>query len=109
MQIEKIIEFINKNENIYYSPKIVEYFNILSQNTAFWLDLQSVKLEDYILNRIESFIIEVSYDELIKISSVFSHIVDSNSTFTAVHSSGLSQKVEILSKFYNFDSNKVKR
>ncbi|MDK2062842.1 HD domain-containing protein [Aliarcobacter butzleri] len=106
---KKIIEFINKNENIYYSPKIVEYFNILSQNTAFWLDLQSVKLEDYILNRIESFIIEVSYDELIKISSVFSHIVDSNSTFTAVHSSGLSQKVEILSKFYNFDSNKVKK
>lgn len=106
---KKIIKFINENQNIYYDSKIVKYFNILAQNTSFWLDLQSPKLETYILKHMPSFNIEISYDELIKISCVFSHIIDSNSTFTAVHSSGLSEKVETLSKFYKFDTEKVKK
>jgi len=40
---------------------------------------------------------------------VFSHIVDSNSTFTAVHSSGLSDKVGKICEFYQFDNEKTKK
>lgn len=104
-----IINFINNNSNIFYSPSLVNKFNTLAINTSFWLDLQSPNLENLILNQLPLFEIDFCLDELIKISTVFSSIIDSNSEFTSYHSSGLSEKTRIMSKYYNFDSEKTKK
>ena len=105
----KIIEFINKNKNKSYSASLVDNFSKLSESTSFWLDLQSSKLEQLILERLSNFEFDISYDELISLTSIFRQIIDSNSKFTSFHSSGLSEKVEKVANFYNFDEIKVKK
>jgi HD-GYP domain-containing protein (c-di-GMP phosphodiesterase class II) len=106
---DRVIKFINKNSGILYSPLLVENFNILAKNTSFWLDLQSVNLENLILKRIPSFVIDICIDDLVDISEVFRKIIDSNSEFTGNHSSGLSEKMEIMSEYYNYDYKKTKK
>lgn len=105
----RIIRFINKKRDILYASSLVDRFNILANNTSFWLDLQSTNLEKLLLKKLPNFDIEVSLDELVKISSVFRNIVDSNSEFTGNHSSGLSQKIYIMAKYYGYDSEKTKK
>jgi len=99
----KICQFINDNEGKFYSKELVEHFNILASKTSFWLDLQSITLEQKILDRLQDNIIDIEYKDLISLSAVFSQIVDANSSFTARHSSGLSQKVEKMANYYNYD------
>ena len=99
----KICQFINDNEGKFYSKELVEHFNILASKTSFWLDLQSITLEQKILDRLQDNIIDIEYKDLISLSAVFSQIVDSNSSFTARHSSGLSEKVEKMANYYNYD------
>jgi len=105
----KISQFINDNIDKSYSKTLVENFNTLASKTSFWLDLQSVNLEQKILDRLQSNIIDIEYKDLINLSAVFSKIVDSNSSFTARHSSGLSDKVEKMANFYNYEYEKVSK
>ncbi len=104
---QKIISFINEKENTWYSKELVKNFNTLSKLPSFWLDLQCPNLEKLILKNITSFTMNIEIEHLVKLSSVFSTIIDSNSSFTARHSSGLSNKVEKMSYFYKYDSEKV--
>lgn len=104
---EKIVTFINKKENIFYSAQLVKNFNALANETAFWLDLQSTNLEKLVLNKIKNFTMNINLEHLVKLSSVFSTIIDSNSKFTSRHSSGLSEKVEKMAYFYEYDSEKI--
>lgn len=104
---KKIREFINKNVNRYYSPKLVEVFNQIEKDTSFWLDLQSTKLEEIILRKLPNFILDIEFEKLVNLTEVFRKIVDSNSKFTARHSSGLSQKVQTMAKYYKYDEEKV--
>lgn len=106
---EKIIDFINKNSGILYSPSLVDKFNTLANHTSFWLDLQSANLENLLIKQLPTFEIDISLDELVEISAVFRNIVDSNSEFTSNHSSGLSQKMERMAKYYGYDDEKTKK
>jgi len=105
----KISQFINDNIDKSYSKTLVENFNTLASKTSFWLDLQSINLEQKILDRLKSNIIDIEYKDLIKLSAVFSKIVDSNSSFTSRHSCGLSDKVEKMATFYNYEYEKVSK
>jgi len=104
---ENIVRFINDNEGKLYSKELVNNFNSLAKNTSFWLDLQSNNLEKLVLNKITNFTMNIGLEHLVKLSSVFSTIIDSNSAFTSMHSSGLSNKVEKMAHYYNFDSEKI--
>ena len=104
---KKIIEFINNKKEIFYSEQLVDNFNKLAKRTSFWLDLQSNNLEKMVLNKIADFTINIELDHLVKLSSVFSTIIDSNSSFTGRHTSGLSQKVETLANHYEYDTQKT--
>lgn len=104
---ENIVRFINDNEGKLYSKELVNNFNSLAKNTSFWLDLQSNNLEKLVLNKITNFTMNIGLEHLVKLSSVFSTIIDSNSAFTSRHSSGLSNKVEKMARYYNFDSEKI--
>lgn len=105
----KISQFINDNKGKFYSKELVENFNTLANKTSFWLDLQSVNLEQKIVDRLQDNIIDIEYKELINLSAVFSQIVDSNSSFTSRHSSGLSDKVEKMANFYKYDYEMVSK
>ena len=105
----KICQFINDNIGKFYSKELVENFNKLANKTSFWLDLQSVNLEQKILVRLKDNVIDIEYKDLISLSAVFSRIVDSNSSFTSRHSSGLSDKVGQMATYYNYEEETVSK
>jgi len=104
---DKIINFINEKEEKLYSKELVKNFNTLAKLPSFWLDLQSNNLETIVANKIPNFTMNIGLEHLVKLSSVFSTIIDSNSSFTSRHSSGLCEKVEKMAHYYNFDSEKI--
>lgn len=106
---EKIVKFVNDKQGIYYSSELVNNFNALVKKPAFWFDLQSNNLEKLVLSKIENFTMNIELEQLVKLSSVFSTIIDSNSAFTSRHSSGLSDKVEKMSNFYKYEHEKTMR
>jgi len=50
------------------------------------------------------FINELNYDEIHTITRTFSKIIDSKSEFTQTHSSGLSEKIAKMAKFYKMNT-----
>lgn len=106
---EKIVQFINDKINILYSPELVHNFNALARKPAFWFDLQSNNLEKLVLSKTRDFTMNIKLEDLVKLSSVFSTIIDSNSSFTSRHSSGLTDKVEKMCNFYEYEDDKTMR
>jgi len=104
---EKIVKFINDKTNTLYSPQLVKNFNNLASKPAFWFDLQSNNLEKLVLNKTTDFTMNIELEDLVKLSSIFSRIIDSNSSFTSRHSSGLTQKVEEMCNFYEYEKEKT--
>ncbi len=63
----------------------MEAFLNISNRDIFWYNLELLEM-DFLLNEIlPTFIIDISYEQMLKISMVFSNIIDSKSQFTANH------------------------
>lgn len=102
----EVDEFVKSNVEVLFSPKLVEAFLNISDRDIFWYNLELLEM-DFLLNEIlPTFIIDISYEQMLKISMVFSNIIDSKSQFTANHTYELMGKAKILADFYNFTEDK---
>ncbi|ASW42788.1 HD-GYP domain-containing protein [Clostridium isatidis] len=97
---EKIIKYINDQENKIFSQKLVQAFNNISKDKNFWANLQDDNLKEALKKNTPQFSKDLSLEEIKKITSVFSKIVDSKSHFTKEHSRGLVEKVKIMADYY---------
>lgn len=103
---EEVIRYASKNKNILFSPIVVDIFLSISHKERFWLDLSFYNVTE-VLNRIAPQIIyEYSWEDIIPISETFMNIIDSKSKFTCNHSKGISEKIRIMSDYYNFVTEK---
>ena len=103
---EEVIRYASKNKNILFSPIVVDIFLSISHKERFWLDLSFYNITE-VLNRIAPQIIyEYSWEDIIPISETFMNIIDSKSKFTYKHSKGISEKIRIMSDYYNFATEK---
>lgn len=103
---EEVIVYASKNKNILFSPTVVDIFLSISHKERFWLDLSFYNVTE-VLNRIAPQIIyEYSWEDIIPISETFMNIIDSKSKFTCNHSKGISEKIRIMSDYYNFVTEK---
>lgn len=103
---EEVIAYASKNKNILFSPIVVDIFLSISHKERFWLDLSFYNVTE-VLNRIAPQIIyEYSWEDIIPISETFMNIIDSKSKFTCNHSKGISEKIRIMSDYYNFVTEK---
>lgn len=103
---EEVIRYASKNKNILFSPIVVDIFLSISHKERFWLDLSFYNVIE-VLNRIAPQIIyEYSWEDVIPISETFMNIIDSKSKFTCNHSKGISEKIRIMSDYYNFATEK---
>ncbi len=102
----KIIQYIESQKGRRFSREMVELFLDVSSKTSFWFDLK----RPFIYHELPKLVpqIECDYDceEVLKITSVFSRIIDSKSKFTARHSTGLIEKAKIMTEFYGFEAEK---
>jgi HD-GYP domain-containing protein (c-di-GMP phosphodiesterase class II) len=100
---DKTIKLINEQNNKMFSSKLVNAFNIITEDKEFWRNLK----DDYIYKSLKKdtpmYSMEISYEEIRKITGVFSKIIDSKSEFTRRHSRDLSDKAAIMADYYKMD------
>ncbi len=93
---QNIIDYVTKNENILFSTDIVECFCEFSKTQSFWLDLQNEnEILTFIFSNLHDFSSPLDFEEILKITSIFSNIIDKKSL--------LVQNCEKICDFYDFD------
>lgn len=97
---EKIIKYINEQKDKLFARRLVEAFNAISKDKNFWTNLKDAYVKEALKKDTPQFSKDLSFEEIKKITSVFSRIVDSKSHFTREHSSGLADKVALMADYY---------
>lgn len=99
----KVYHFVNDQRNKMFSPKVANAFINVSEENEFWENLH----DDYIYKSLRKdtpqYSEELSFEEIRKVTGVFSKIIDSKSAYTQRHSSALSEKAGIMADYYKMD------
>ena len=102
----EVKQYVVRNKNEFFAPAVVDAFLSFSHKERFWADLSFYNVTE-VLNRIAPQITyEYSWEDIIPISETFMKIIDSKSRFTYRHSRGITEKIEIMSDFYGFNTEK---
>ena len=96
-----IIEYIESKRDKLSSSRIIDAFYKIAGFTSFALDLKDEFIRRGIYRNLSQFNRKMSYEDIRKVTTVFSKIIDCKSEFTARHSQGLTEKTEIMSDYYN--------
>lgn len=97
-QIPTIRQTIAAQAGEMFDPEWVNAFLAVSNNEAFWLALEPEPVIHYMerLSR-QAVRTETSYEILIGVAKLFSHVVDAKSRFTVEHSEGVARIAHYLS------------
>jgi len=98
-----VIDFVRGHRNTFFSPHLSDVFVTIAGEPKFWEALSSGKIDESLSLIIPIYSNELSYAEVQNITRTFSQIIDSQSAFTQRHSSGLSEKVQVMAAFYKMD------
>lgn len=108
-KIRRCRNYVNDNRNARFSPELVDAFNKLSKQPNFWLELNDNMINSVLYESLPGLIRQISWQELEKITEIFSKIIDNKSEFTLKHSQGLSEKVEKLARYYDKGEDEVSK
>ena len=98
--------FAKINKNKLFSPVIIDAFLSISHKERFWSDLSFYNMTE-ILDRISPKIIyRYTWKDIVPVSQTFMNIIDSKSKFTYRHSQGITNKIDFMSQYYQFDTEK---
>ncbi|MPM88806.1 3'3'-cGAMP-specific phosphodiesterase 1 [bioreactor metagenome] len=94
-------EISNKNQLI-FEPSMVEALLRLSKKEYIWLDLISAAPVDQVfaIGNYEALVLDI--DEVIRLTHIFSRVIDFRSKFTARHSAGVAVTAQKLAELVNF-------
>lgn len=104
---ENIDNFVQKHVGKLHSKKIANAYFQLSNLRAFWLDQQNLTLTSAINEYLPTMDIDITLENLLEITKVFSKIIDAKSKFTYRHTSGLIEKAQEMAHFYKFNTEKA--
>ncbi|GFZ32713.1 HD family phosphohydrolase [Clostridium zeae] len=99
---KKIHEFIKSKENTHYSSKLVEAFMKVASHTSFWIDLKDNFIAVALQKVQPKYSVDISFEQIRSITQVLSRIIDSKSQYTQRHSKELSEKVDVMARFYDY-------
>jgi len=100
---DMITAFVREHANTFFSPLLADTFIEIAGRKDFWDDLSDQNIDGSLRTLVPSFSNELSYSEIRRITKTFSKMIDAQSEFTQRHSSGLSEKLEIMAAFYELD------
>jgi len=86
---------------------VANLFVDISHHEDFWLDLTSPRLYSLLLHFGPLRHSTTTYDHLFSIASLFRHIIDFKSRFTATHSTGVAECAALLSRFFGLTDTEV--
>lgn len=91
-----IIDFLEKNEDILFSEEIINHFLDVGSKLDFWLNIQNEKdILYYIFGILPDFTRTLSFEDILRITTVFSNLIDKNNT--------LIEKCSKMADFYKFN------
>lgn len=94
-----ILGMLKKDARL-FDPELLRLFFHISQHGEFWLNMQPMFIESELERLLPQEIREFSYQNIRRISRLYSNIIDAKSPFTGGHSRGISKKVGILCRYY---------
>lgn len=100
---DMITAFVREHTNSFFSPLLADIFIEAAGHKDFWEGLSDRNIDESLHVLIPPFSNELDYADIRKITKTFSKIIDAQSAFTQRHSSGLSEKLEIMAAFYKLD------
>ncbi|MFV1951197.1 MAG: HD-GYP domain-containing protein [Nitrospinota bacterium] len=101
-QCNKIKDIIKSYTGNLFHPRHVDIFLQLATKEHFWLDLTSSRIYSILL-QMETWVRSIlELEDLGDISSIFSHIIDFKSHFTATHSARVAASSSMLARFMRF-------
>ncbi|MBF0447857.1 MAG: HD domain-containing protein [Magnetococcales bacterium] len=99
----KIDDFVNQRRGRVFSADLVDVFRQVSQSPAFWYDLRDPFIQAALDRTMPEMTTDISWEQVLEVSRVFSRIIDSKSRFTLSHSSGLEEKAGHMVDHFNMD------
>ncbi|GBE33610.1 cyclic di-GMP phosphodiesterase response regulator RpfG [bacterium BMS3Bbin06] len=103
---EDVKEHVMRKRKKFFSPIVADALLSFLHKERFWADLLFYNIVE-VLNRVAPQIVyEYSWEDIFPISETFMKIIDSKSKFTYRHSRGITEKIGLMSTFYNFASEK---
>jgi HD-GYP domain-containing protein (c-di-GMP phosphodiesterase class II) len=81
-------------------PDIVNVFMQITHQEDFWLDLVSPRLYSLLLHFGPFRRVEIGQKDISSIASIFRHVIDFKSRFTATHSTGVAECAVMLSRYF---------
>jgi len=104
LQKSTIVDWIKSRKGVLFSPHVTDAFLEACEPEKFWLDMENIKSNPFILTRkYPSFKTPISLGIMRSISMVFAAIIDKKSAFTHEHSIGLFNHAASFSKYYGFN------
>ena len=100
---EEINKFVFENEEKLFSKEIVKAYEKLSNSLLFWGDLEYFDEVNPLEDILPDFSMEISLEDFLGITKIFSKIIDGKSKFTAKHSKDLEEKSLKLVEYFNLD------
>lgn len=102
----EVKHYVVRGKNKLFSPDVVDAFMSFAHKERFWADLSFYNIIEVLERIAPQIIYEYSWKDLIPISDTFMKIIDSKSRFTYRHSGEITEKIEIMSDFYGFNTEK---
>jgi len=106
---DELLALLQSKEGTQFSKDLINRLVDLTKHIGFWLDIKDAFILTSIENLKMNAIKKYSYDEIKKVTKMFSKIIDSKSEFTKNHSSGLTKKLIAMGEFYGFDEEKIEK
>ncbi|TCO69056.1 HD-GYP domain-containing protein [Marinisporobacter balticus] len=102
---KEIIHKIAIERGTRFNPVVVDAFLEVSEQEAFWLDLQSKIIGELVNFYKPKIKVHITSTELVDIAFAFSKIIDSKSPYTYNHSNGVALVAEFLADKFGFSEN----
>lgn len=100
----RALKFIHEQNGKMFSPRVVTAFDKISEDPAYWAKIKEDKIYDSLKMDTPQYSLELSFEEIHKITGVISKIIDCKSKFTQRHSIGLSELATIMADYYHMDA-----
>ncbi len=99
-QVDHLNSKMQSLSGVEVHPDLIDIFIQLSRYEEFWLDLSSSRLYSLLLHYGPFRSLEISQKEIYSIASIFRHVTDFKSRFTATHSTGVAECAVMLSHYF---------
>ncbi|SMB92070.1 HD domain-containing protein [Desulfonispora thiosulfatigenes DSM 11270] len=103
-QVDDIIDIIEREKGVMFSPLAVEAFKNLSVKESFWFYLNTNFVESFIESKDISTKLELTTKDILRLGNLLHKIIDYRNKFTATHSVGVSISSAQLAQVMGFNN-----